>query len=207
MDQPDTDKLMLQASQGNQSAADQLLLRHRDRLSRFVMLMLNPQMSTRIDASDVLQEALASAAKKLPQYLQQKPVAFYPWLRQIVKETLIDLHRRHLDAQRRTVKKEVQLDYYLSDASAMQLVDRLVSQDPSPSNVAQRNEMKKRVKSAMDQIPSQDRELLFMRFFEQLRTPEMARILEVSEVTVRNRLRRAIEQLGHLAFGRGGSSQ
>ena len=70
---PDTDLLITLAQRGDTSARHQLLLRHRERLRRMVVSMLNPRLSARIDPSDVLQDAFAKAAQKLPDYLKDQP--------------------------------------------------------------------------------------------------------------------------------------
>ncbi len=202
---PDTDCLITLARQGDRSAQHQLLLRHRERLRRMVVSMLNPRLSARIDPSDVLQEAFAKAAQRLPDYLRAQPVAFYPWLRQIVKERLIDIHRRHIHAGRRSINKETRFDVYLSDTSAMLLADRLISRDPSPSAAANQQEMIGLVKTAMEKLSTEDRELLAMRFIEQLSVAEISQVLSVSRVTARSRLRQAIECLGRLVFHGSGS--
>ena len=58
------------------------------------------------------------ASRRLPEYLERGDCAFYPWLRQIAWERLVQLHRRHIEAERRTVRREVRREMTLSDASA-----------------------------------------------------------------------------------------
>src|SRR5437764_15071581 len=103
---PDSEELLEQASQGDQSARQQLLARHRGRLLHMVAVRMDPRLRGRFDPSDVVQEALASAAQKLSDYLRRRPLPFYPWLRQLACEQLIELHRRHIQAQRRSVSRE-----------------------------------------------------------------------------------------------------
>src|SRR6516225_4151532 len=94
--EPDTDALLAQASLGDAAAGHELLSRHRDRLKRMVAVRLDRRLLARLDPSDVVQEALAEAARRLPDYLRQRPLPFYPWLRQLALERLIDLHRHHV---------------------------------------------------------------------------------------------------------------
>src|ERR1700757_2715447 len=84
----------------------ELLDRHRDRLRRMVAVRLDPRLAAGVDPSDVVQEALAKADAKLDRYLRERPLPFYPWLRQLAQERLIDLHRRHVQARRRSVTRE-----------------------------------------------------------------------------------------------------
>ena len=56
---PNTDFLVEQARQGNASARQELLVRHRSRLRRMVGVHLDRRLAVRVDPSDVVQEALA----------------------------------------------------------------------------------------------------------------------------------------------------
>ena len=198
MTSQDTDRLITLAQEGDESAQHHLLFRHRERLRRMVVSMLNPRLSARVDPSDVLQDAFAKAAQKLPDYLNNQSVAFYPWLRQIVKQKLIESHRRHIHAERRSINNENGFGFSVSDESAMHMAHRLISRDPSPSAAANQQELIRLVKSAMEQLSAEDRELLGMRFIEQVSVAEISQVLSVSKVTARSRMRQAIERLGHL---------
>src|SRR5215469_15978069 len=103
---PDTDELLARTAHGDQAAREQLITRHRARLRKMVAYRLDRRLRVRVDPSDVVQEVLAEASRKLPQYLQQRPLPFYPWLRQMAETRLIDLRRRHLESQRRSVCRE-----------------------------------------------------------------------------------------------------
>ena len=63
-----------------------------------VAVRADPRLAARVDPSDVVQEALMDAAGKLGRYLATKPLPFYPWLRQLALERLVNLHRRHVQA-------------------------------------------------------------------------------------------------------------
>src|SRR5947209_12664922 len=102
----DTDFLLNRAAAGDLGARDQLLGRHRDRLKRMVAVRADPRLAARVDPSDVVQEALADAARKLDGYLRDRPLPFYPWLRRLAWERIVLLHRRHVRAQRRSVTGE-----------------------------------------------------------------------------------------------------
>ena len=64
----DTDHLLMSAITGNKTAIETLLERHRNRLRRMIALRLDVRLAARVDPSDVVQEALADAAKKLADY-------------------------------------------------------------------------------------------------------------------------------------------
>ncbi len=57
-DSAETKRLLEQARAGEAGAVNSLLARHREYVSRFVELRLDPQLRTRVDPSDVVQEVL-----------------------------------------------------------------------------------------------------------------------------------------------------
>src|SRR5262245_4052170 len=102
----DTDRLLAAAAAGDDAARGQLLARHRDRLVRAIARRLDRRLAARVDPSDVVQEALADADRKLPAYLRRRPLPFYPWLRRLALERLLRLYRRHVRAGKRSVTRE-----------------------------------------------------------------------------------------------------
>jgi serine/threonine protein kinase len=103
---------------------------------------------------------------------------FYPWLRQLAWERLIELHRRHIQAKKRTVSKEEPLA--LPEDSALELVARLAA-DESPSAIFLREEMRARIHAALAQLVAHDLEILVLRHLEQLSTSDTAAVLGLTE--------------------------
>jgi RNA polymerase sigma-70 factor, ECF subfamily len=65
-DSEETSRLLDRVAVGDPAAADDLLARHRPDLRNFVAGRLDPGIRTRVDPSDVVQEALAEAVRRLP---------------------------------------------------------------------------------------------------------------------------------------------
>ncbi len=195
--QPDTEELLDRAGTGDRTARQQLLARHRGRLRQMVALRIDRRMAARIDPSDVVQEALADAAQGLSEYLRDRPLPFYPWLRQFAWERLLQLHRRHLQAQRRSVNREQLRIFDIADESEAVLADRLVNSGSSPSARLLAAELRDRVRAALEALEPNDREVLVLRYLEQLATKEIAAVLGISEAAVKTRHRRALERLRH----------
>ncbi len=144
--QPDTDLLIERARGGDSAARQQLLVRHRDLLRRMVAVRMDRRLAARVDPSDVVQEVLADAAQELSDYLRRRPLPFYPWLRQLAWDRLVELHRRHVRAHKRSVTREETGVLDLPDESAVQLAARLLDTGSSPSERLLREELRGRVR-------------------------------------------------------------
>ena len=192
---PDTDELLCRAERGDAHARQAVLIRYRERLKQMVAVHIDRRLAARVDPSDVVQEALLDAARGLDDYLRQRPLPFYPWLRRLAWEHLIELHRRHLHSQKRSVKREEPLAAHLSDESAMQLADRVLARQSSPSQRAMKSELRSRIRAALDRLEERDREVLVLRHLEQLSTHETAAVLGIREGAVKTRHLRALERL------------
>jgi RNA polymerase sigma-70 factor (ECF subfamily) len=190
----DTEHLLERVAAGDCAACDQLLQRYRRQLRRMVAVRFDPRLLARVDPSDVVQETLAEAAANLDRYLRERPLPFYPWLRQLAQRRLIDLHRRHVQARRRSIIREVG-PTGLPEHSALALADRLFARTSSPSAGLRRQERRDRVRAALAALPEQDREVLVLRILEGLPTRETAAVLRISEVAVRSRQVRALDRL------------
>jgi RNA polymerase sigma-70 factor (ECF subfamily) len=111
---------------------------------------------------------------------------------------LTRIHRDNLTAQRRSVKREEDHDWQLSDDSVQQLARLLVTSASAPLQRLLKDELTRRTRAAMDQLSANDRRVLVLRFLEQLSTAETAAVLEISETAVRMRQLRAIQRVQKL---------
>lgn len=193
--EPDTEELIRKALVGGLVARGALLQRHRARLRRMVELRMDPRLAARVDPSDVVQDALAEADARLDIYMRDRPLPFYPWLRQLAWDRLADAHRRHVRAARRSVTREDANSFGLPDNSALELAGRLVGTGAGPSELARREEMRLIVRAALEQLSERDRELLVLRHLEQMAVKEIAALLGVSEGAVKTRTLRALRRL------------
>ncbi len=189
-----TEVLLARAGAGDVAARNSLLDKYRSRLRALVAIRLHRGMASRVDPSDVVQESLAEANGRLDDYLQRRPLPYYLWLRELTLERLVDLHRRHVVAQKRSVNREVTRGA-ISDESMNELAQRLVAGESSPSQRAQREETRVKVREALDRMARNDREVLVLRHLEQLSTCEIAAVLGLTEVAVKVRHLRALQRL------------
>jgi RNA polymerase sigma-70 factor, ECF subfamily len=192
---PDTSELLARSRGGDGTARSQLLERHRDQLRRMVEVRLDRRMLSRLDPSDVVQEALVEASQKLSDYLHVQPVAFYPWLRRLTWEHLVRLQEQHLTARRRSVFREAFSLSSLPDESVLELADQLTRSELLPDHRILDAELKSRVQAALAQLPERDRELLVLRYLEQVSNADIASLWNCSEGAIRTRHTRALAKL------------
>jgi RNA polymerase sigma-70 factor (ECF subfamily) len=193
-DSAETQRLLEQARAGTAGAVDRLLERHRAYLCRFVELRLCPQLRTRVDPSDVVQEAQMEAVRRLDGYLRDAPLPFRLWLRRIAQDRLLMLRRRHRGAGRRAVTREAAMP----DESSLAFARQLLASGTSPSARLAASELAQRVREAVAQLPEADREIVLLRNFEGLSNQEVAQLLEIQPATATQRYGRALLRLRKL---------
>lgn len=191
-----TRELLKQAERGDGEAVGQLLERHRESLRRVIHLRLDRAIQRRVDASDIVQEVLLEASRRLPEYLKSPAIPFHLWLRQMARDRLIDAHRRHQVAERRAIDREqpIELAVFM-DRSSIELAANLRDHELTPAAAAIRQELERRFHTVLAQLDEEDREILIMRYFEQLSNQEVAHALGLSEPAAGMRHLRALRRL------------
>ncbi|TVS08968.1 MAG: sigma-70 family RNA polymerase sigma factor [Planctomycetaceae bacterium] len=192
----DSDELVRRAAAGDRRAEQTLYGQHRQRLKRMICVRIDQRVAGRVDPSDIVQETLAEAARQLPDYARQRPLPLYPWLRQLALSKVREAYRRHVQAAGRSVQREA--DIPLPDHSAMDLARCLASSRSGPSRRLLRGEQRQLVRQTLERLGEAAREVLVLRFLEQMSVAETAAVLGLSESGVRSRQRRALEQFCRL---------
>jgi RNA polymerase sigma-70 factor (ECF subfamily) len=190
----DDEEMLSRAAAGDELAVSVLLDKYRSKLKRMVACRLDDRLSMRIDASDVVQEAMIVAAGGFAEYCHERPMPFYFWLRRITCQRLTDLHRRHLRAERRSVLRE-QIPFTLSSSTVEQLAVQLAVVDKSPGSAAQHAEMQSLARIALERLDEPQRELLLLHYIEGLSLAEAAEALQITAEAARMRHFRALKRL------------
>ena len=199
---PESDQtldLLKDVENGDPAAVNRLLDRHREAVRRMVQMRLDQAVARRVDASDVVQDVLLEASQRLSDYIRSPSMPFHLWLRQLAKDRIIDMYRRHRAAQRRSVDREQNISSFASDdQSAADLTALLRDAELTPAASALRKEMEERFVLALDQLDEHDREIVIMRHFEHLGNGEVAEALGLSAPAAGMRYLRAIRRLREL---------
>lgn len=196
---PEADKtleLLGRVREGDESAVGRLLQRHREALRRMVEMRLDQQIRQRVDASDIVQDAMIEANRRLQTYLDNPVMPFHLWLRQIATDRLIDAHRRHRVSKKRSVDLEQAPVVAANlDHSTIRFEAYLPDGEMTPAAAAVHRELQRRFEAAIEEMDAQDQEIIVMRNFEKLSNQEVAHALELTEPAASMRYLRAMRRL------------
>jgi RNA polymerase sigma-70 factor (ECF subfamily) len=199
------DELVRRAARGEEEALAELFSCYRGRLRQMIRLRLDRRLQGRVDPSDVLQDAYIEMAEKLPEYTGRAAMPFFVWLRMVVGERLLRVHRQHLGAAMRDATREISLHRgAFPEASSASLAAQLLGHITSASRAALRAEMKLILQGVLNAMDPIDREVIALRHFEEMRNDEVAAALGLTKAAASKRYVRAMLRLkAAIADGRG----
>jgi RNA polymerase sigma-70 factor (ECF subfamily) len=173
--------LLDRARRGDDGAVNGLLERHREAIKRMIDRRMDRGVQRRVDASDIVQDVLLEANRRLGEYLSNPTMPFQLWLRHMARDRLIDAHRRHRVAASRSVDREVPLAAD-DDRSGADLAGVVADRE-------------RRFATAVDALDDMDRQIVLLRHFEHLSTAEAAAVLGLSKPAAGMRYLRAMRRL------------
>jgi RNA polymerase sigma-70 factor (ECF subfamily) len=162
------EELMAAVARGEERALATLVGRYAERLHAFLVRVTG----SRDDADDLLQDTWIRVARGAPSFDTRRRAR--PWLYGVAANLARDLHRR------RGVR--------LRAAHA-------VKQDATPEPVAFRPIERIELRARLARLPERLREVLVLRFYDDLDEAEMAEALGIPRGTVKSRLHGAIREL------------
>ncbi len=151
----------------------------RPRLIRLVKVRMSDQLARRLDADDVVQETLVTAAKRFDEFKNSRSVPVFVWLRGLAIERLIEANRYHLRAAKRAASQDVSKQDWLNQSS-LDLLERWVSQGKSPSQVVADRQRSEDLNQVLQELPENYREVIVLRFFESLTIAETAAAIGIT---------------------------
>jgi RNA polymerase sigma-70 factor (ECF subfamily) len=170
-----------QLRRGDLDALSALITRYQNRLYRFLLRLVHDKS----EAEDLFQQTWVHVAEKIRHFDPSRN--FDAWLFTVARNLAIDHLRRVRPAS---------LDQPVSeDESQGTAVDRLVANDPAPLERVLANERATRLGTALDELPIVYREVMTLRFEEEMKIEEIAQVLSIPLSTVKSRLRRSLEQM------------
>lgn len=178
------DALVTLYLQGNNSAFDILLNRHKERLFNYIYFIVR----SREVAEDIFQETFVKAIVTLQQGRYTNDGKFSAWITRIAHNLVIDQFR--VERNENTVSNdETEIDLF-NDASLSEgtIESRMVNE-----------QVLNDVRALVDELPDCQREVVFMRYYQDLSFKEIADITGVSINTALGRMRYAVLNMRRIA--------
>jgi RNA polymerase sigma-70 factor (ECF subfamily) len=152
---------------------------------------LDPALRGKAGASDLVQETLADAVHDFERFEGTSADELRRWLRRLLLNNLVSFIRRYRDADKRDLAREVPLDTETQSDPER----GLASTAPSPSKRAMRQEQARAIQQALARLPEEYRQVLLLRFQEDLSFEEIGQRLQLSPNAARKRWARALKRL------------
>ena len=192
--------LIARARLGDPAALAEICELYRCYIRAYGRAGLGPKLRERVDLSDVVQETLVEVLRQFPQFTGQDEAALVGWLRRLVGQKLADLARHHSRLKRGAGEKPQPLDSPWTTGKptgefSSRLLDVLSLSQTSPSEVASRRELGHLLTTALDGLPQDEAEILWLYHGEQLSFNVIAERLDVSRKIVRGVWARGLKNL------------
>lgn len=179
------EQLALSYIDGNNRAFDLLLSRTQSKLFTYIMFVVRDQDV----ANDIFQETFVKVIVKLKQRKYTNSGKFSAWLVRIAHNVIMDWYRE----QKSEKIVEPTEDNDLSNLGGNELLDLNVE------NHFVNEQVLADVKKMMNMLPPSQREVVFMRFYQEMSFKEIAEATNVSINTALGRMRYAILNLRRMA--------
>ena len=187
--------LMERLRAGEDQALAELFGQHRERLWHIVHSRLDRRLGGRVDADDVLQEIYVDASDRIGHFVNEHSGSFFVWLLLITTQTITNVHRRHLSAGKRDVRREISIFSGGGQPASTSLALQLLGHLTSPSQAAIREETARQLEEAVQGMSAKDREVLTLRHLEELTNSEVAELLGIQTKAASIRYIRALKRL------------
>ncbi len=174
---------------GDPGAFEDLLARYQHRLYRYLVRFVRD----RALAEDLFQQTWLRVTQKIGQYDPQRN--FEAWLFSVARNLAIDHLRRY--------QPESLDEPPPGDPTGESRQARLAAGGPSALDHVLERERSERLEAALTLLPWMYREVLTLRFEEEMKLEEIAGVLDAPLSTAKTRLRRGLEQLRRILEAQG----
>jgi len=172
---------VLQLRRGDLDALSTLIARYQNRVYRYLLRLVRQPA----EAEDLFQQTWLRVAEKIRSYDPGRN--FDAWLLTLARNLAFD-HLRRIQPS--------SLDEPVDDNAPQETrLSRLAASDPGPHDQSLAREQARHLAAALETLPVIYREVLSLRFEEEMKIEEIADVLGTPLSTVKSRLRRGLEQL------------
>jgi|CXWL01.1.fsa_nt_gi RNA polymerase sigma-70 factor (ECF subfamily) len=166
--------------EGDREALAVIFERHKEGVFNFALRMVN----NRADAEDIISDTFGRVCDSRNKFVQK--AKFKTWLYTIARHACIDKIRSRrkwgsMWFEKKDSNEQTQMDFPSDDESASQVLDR--------------KEVSQHIQSVINKLPSDQREAIMLREFQELAYDEIAQMLGCSLANVKILIYRARVQL------------
>ncbi len=181
-----------EARAGSMGALGEVLEACRKYLLLVAERELAPELRGKGGASDLVQETLLDAVRDFGCFRGETEEELLGWLRRLLHNNVADFARQYRETAKRQLAREVSLT---ADSSAGAAVPEPAGSDLSPSGQAVAGEEAEAVRSALARLPEEYRQVLLLRYQEELSFEEIGRLLNLTANAARKLWARAGKRL------------
>ena len=178
------DKLVNLYLQGNNEAFNLLLERYKDKLYYYIFFIVR----SREVAEDIFQETFVKAIVTLQQGRYQEDGKFFAWITRIAHNLVIDQFRQERNE-----------NVVSNDESEIDLLNDMSLSEGTIESQMVNEQVLKDVRRLIDELPDCQREVVFMRYYQNLSFKDIADITGVSINTALGRMRYAVLNMRRIA--------
>lgn len=184
-------RLLHEARTGDETALGQLM----EDCRPYLLLVANEefpeQLQAKLNPSDLVQETFLKAHRRFPSFRGTSERELRAWLRQILRNNIVDRARDYRSSSKRAVGKEVALQ----DAPLAELLPAMTSEAETPSEELMRQEWREKLHRALSQLPEDSRQVIQWRNYELLTFTEIGERLGCSREVARNLWAKSLQLL------------
>ena len=173
------------ATRGDSVAVDELLEEFMPGLTAFVRLRAGPMVLAQESATDVVQSACRDVLENLERFQHDGETGFRRWLYKTALRKIADRYE-YYGAAKRDVRRH---------GAAPSVSHGPTSPAPSPSEEAMAHEQSERIMAALERLPDDYREVIWLSRYAGFSHAEIAAEMDRTEVATRSLLSRALSQL------------
>lgn len=178
--------LITEYLKGNEKAFEVLLMRHKDKIFRFIHLKLRD----RVLAEDVFQETFVKIINTLKLGSYNEEGKFLPWAMRIAHNLVIDHFRKASKVRMISESSSSREDFNIFDV--LSLTDKNIEQKITY------DELEKQMVDLIEFLPATQKEILKMRIFQDMSFKDIAESEDISINTALGRMRYALINLRKL---------
>jgi RNA polymerase sigma-70 factor (ECF subfamily) len=180
------------ARNGSSQALGQLLEAYRWYCWLVAKQELAPDLQSKVGPADLVQDTFLEAQRDLAQFSGQTEAEWLAWLRQLLRNNLLNVARRFRETEMRAVGREVSAD---TPEMGPVLEETIVDPEPGPEELVLAHEEAALLDSALEHLPEHYRQVLRLYYREHQSFEAIGQTLGRSAEAVRKLWARAVEWL------------